>query len=88
MLGDMENSLDIRASVSLTKDLGKSRKEFDEKTTESCDKLLKLQTPQFDTNLPISGLSSGVMASESVVTHVDSEHCWNRLLSQVFERKS
>ena len=61
----MENSLGIRASVSLTKDRGKSRKEFDEKNTESCYELLKLWTPQFDPNL-ISGLSSGVIASDSV----------------------
>ena len=62
----MENSLGIRASVSLTTDLGKSRKEFDEKNTESCYELLKSWTPQFDPNLPISGLPSGVIASDSV----------------------
>ena len=61
----MENSLGIRASVSLTKDLGKSKKEFDEKNTKSCYELLKSWTPQFDSNLPIS-LSSGVIASDSV----------------------
>ena len=62
----MENSLGIRASVSLTKDLGKSRKEFDEKNTESCYDPLKSWTPQFDSNLLISGLSSGVIANDSV----------------------
>ena len=66
LLGDMENSLGIRGSVSLTKDLGKSKKEFDEKNTKSCYELLKSWTPQFDSNLPISGLSSGVIASDSV----------------------
>ena len=66
LLGDMENSLGIRASVSLTKDLGKSRKEFDEKNTESCYELLKSWTPQFDSNLLISGLSSGVKGSDLV----------------------
>ena len=62
----MENSLGIRASVSLTKNLGKSRKEFYEKNTESCYELLKSWNPQFDSNLSISGLSSGVIASDSV----------------------
>ena len=66
LLGDMENSLGITASVSLTKDPGKSRKEFDEKNTGSFYELLKSWTPQFDSNLPISGLSSDVTASDSV----------------------
>ena len=66
LLGDMENSLGIRASVSLTKNLGKSRKEFYEKNTESCYELLKSWNPQFDSNLLISDLSSGVIASDSV----------------------
>ena len=62
----LENSLGIRALVSLTKDLRKPIKEFDEKNTESCYEFLKLWTPQFDSNLPISGLSSGVIPSDSV----------------------
>ena len=44
----------------------KSRKEFNEKNTESCYELLKSCTPQFDSKLPISGLSSGVTESDSL----------------------
>ena len=66
LLDNMKNSLGIRASVSLTKDIGISRKQFDEKNTESCYELLKSWTPQFDTNLPITNLLSGVIASDSL----------------------
>ena len=62
----MENSLGITASVLLTKNLGKSRKQFYEKNTESCYELLKSWNPLFDSNLSISGLSSDVIASDSV----------------------
>ena len=66
LLGDMEHSLGITASVLLTKNLGKSRKQFYEKNTESCYELLKSWNPLFDSNLSISGLSSDVIASDSV----------------------
>ena len=86
----MENVLGIRASVSLTKDLGKSRKEFDEKNTESCYDPLRLWTPQFDSNLLISGLSSGVIASDSVQSDLLSANsvgtdCFHKFLEERVE---